>query len=159
MNSFFIIIIIVCAKYLFFVSVIIASLYFLASTKSNKKKMFYIGLISGIISLVLLKISAMIFNDPRPFVVDHIVPLIPHAADNGFPSDHTLLTMWLAVVLFLFDKRLGMLLVLISLIVGITRVLTLIHHPIDILGSIGIAIVSVVVTKVIFNKAHKTVHR
>ncbi len=151
MNSFFTIIIIVCAKYLFFVSVIVACFYFLTSTKSNKKKMLSIGLISGLISYILLKISALIFSSPRPFVVDHIVPLIPHAADNGFPSDHTLLTMWLAGVLFLFNRRLGIILAVISLIVGITRVLALVHHPVDIVGSVGIAVVSVMVTKLIFD--------
>ena len=32
--------------------------------------------------------------DPRPFVVDGRAPLVPHADDNGFPSDHTTVAGW-----------------------------------------------------------------
>ncbi len=146
--------IIFAAKYLFLVSIVIIGIFFLSLPKADKKKMFLLGLVSGVISLVLLKISAMIVQDPRPFVVNHVIPLIPHAADNGFPSDHTLITMWLATVVFLFNKRLGIVLMIISLIVGIARVLALVHHPVDIVGSVGIAIISIMITKTVSSSLH-----
>ncbi len=144
--------IIFAAKYLFLVSFVVTGLFFFTLEKSDKKKMFFLGLVSGVISFVLLKISAMVIQDPRPFVVNHMIPLIPHAADNGFPSDHALLTMWLATVVFSFNKRLGIILAIVSLMVGVSRVLALVHHPIDIVGSIAIAVVSVVVPNVVITK-------
>lgn len=94
--------------------------------------MLFVGVLSGVISLILLKISSVFINDPRPFVINHVMPLIPHAPDNGFPSDHTLITMWLALMVFLNNRRVGIALIVISLLVGISRVMALIHHPIDI---------------------------
>ncbi len=146
--------IIFAATYLFLTSIVITSIFFLTLPKTDRKKMFLLGLLSGVISLVLLKISAMVVQDPRPFVVNHVIPLIPHAADNGFPSDHTLITMWLATVVFLVNKRLGIVLTIISLIVGIARVLALVHHPVDIVGSIFIAIISVAITKYVISYLH-----
>ncbi len=117
--------------------------------------MLFVGILSGVISLILLKISSVFINDPRPFVINHVIPLIPHAPDNGFPSDHTLITMWLALVVFLNNRRIGIALIVISLVVGISRVMALIHHPIDIIGSIVIATVSVWASNIAITKLVK----
>lgn len=136
-------IIIFLAKYLFLASLIIGGIFFFKLQSSKKIKFFIICIISGLFSLAILKISSIFIIDPRPFVVNHVMPLIPHTPDNGFPSDHTLLTMWLAFIVFLYNKRTGFILILISLLVGVSRVMALIHHPIDILGGIIIAVTSV----------------
>jgi undecaprenyl-diphosphatase len=144
--------IVILAKYLFLVSFAIVGIVFFTLSKKDKKKMFFLSLFSGIISVILLKISAMLVNDPRPFVVNHVIPLIPHVADNGFPSDHTLLTMWLALVVYFYNKKLGIVLIIVSITVGISRVLALVHHPIDIIGSMIIAIISVFISSLIVKK-------
>jgi undecaprenyl-diphosphatase len=79
----------------------------------------------------------------RPFVVAHTLPLIPHGVDNGFPSDHTVLCMTMAGVVALQHKWFGSVLIVLALLVGASRVLAGLHHPMDILGGIGIAFVSV----------------
>ena len=40
-----------------------------------------------------------VIHDPRPYLVEHLQPLIPLAHDNGFPSDHSLLAWVLALSL------------------------------------------------------------
>ena len=132
--------IILSAKYLFIVSILIALLYFLKTDKKNKKSLFFLALLSFPFSFIIAKILALFINDPRPFVVEHIRPLISHIADNGFPSDHTLLTMTIASVIFVFNKKLGIVLFMIALFVGIARILAQIHHPLDIIGATLIAI-------------------
>jgi undecaprenyl-diphosphatase len=74
--------------------------------------------------------------------VGNFIPLIPHAPDNGFPSDHTLFGTALAVIIFPFHKRLGTVLFILALLVGIARVYLGINHAIDILGS---AVISVLI--------------
>jgi undecaprenyl-diphosphatase len=144
--------IILTAKYLFLISFVIAGIFFMKETGEIRKKMTIIGILSGAISLLLLKVTSLVINDPRPFVVNHISPLIPHIADNGFPSDHTLLTMWIALVVFIFNRRIGFILMAISVIVGVSRIFALIHHPIDIIGSIVIAAIAVYLSNVVYNK-------
>ena len=134
------ILIILVAKYFFVVSILIAILSFFLADRKRKKDLFILALFTLPVALLIAKISGHFINDPRPFVVDHIKPLIAHAADNGFPSDHTLLTMTLAAIVFAYNKKFGIILFIIALLVGTARVLAHIHHPLDIFGATVIAI-------------------
>ena len=44
--------------------------------------------VSGVLTIALVELGARLYAHPRPFVVFHAVPLVAHAADNAFPSDH-----------------------------------------------------------------------
>jgi len=82
-------------------------------------------------------------------VSHHLLPLIPHAADNGFPSDHALLAAFLAFTMFLYSRRASLLLLIIAVLIGWARVATHIHSPIDIVGSFVIAGLSVIIVHLI----------
>ena len=136
-------IIILCAKYLLIVSFILAVICWYQQKGSSRKDFLILAITSGVLAIVLSRLAGHIIYDTRPFVVGHFTPLIPHASDNGFPSDHTLLTSWLAFSVLMYSKRLGGLLLLIALIVGSARVAAGVHHPLDILGSFVISAVAV----------------
>ncbi len=125
------------AKYLFLLSIGLALIMFV--TSQHKKDLLKLSLLTFPLSFILAKLASLIFYNPRPFVVENIQPLIPHGANNGFPSGHTLLAMTIAAVIFNFNKRLGLILMIVGLIVGISRVLVKVHHPVDILASTVIA--------------------
>ncbi len=144
--------IIFAAKYLFVVSILLTGLFFLTLPTAIKKKFALLTLSSSVLAFALAKLFGAIFNDPRPFVSNHIRPLVAHAADNGFPSDHTLLTMTIASVVFFYNRKLGIVLGIISLIVGLSRVLAGVHHPIDIIGAMAIATTSVTGIQIIKKK-------
>ena len=134
--------IIFSAKYLYLVAIALFIGYgFMAK---DKKKFLTLSFFTFLLAYLLSALANDLYNNPRPFVVSGIAPLIAHGADNGFPSDHTLLTGALAAVVTVFSPYLGAVLWLLALIVGIARVLAGVHHSIDIVGSIIIAIVSVV---------------
>ncbi len=75
----------------------------------------------------------------------HLTPLFPHAPDNGFPSDHALLTSFLAFSLWRWSRPFAAVLFANAILVGGARVLAHVHHVIDILGSYGFALVAVLV--------------
>lgn len=54
--------------------------------------------------------------------------MLYHVADNGFPFDHTWLTMVIASVVFVYNRKFGILFAVISFIVGFSRVLAGIHQ-------------------------------
>ncbi len=144
--------IIFAAKYLFLVSILLAGWFFFTLNNILKKKFFTLTLASSVLAFGIAKLLGAIFNNPRPFVLDHVKPLITHAADNGFPSDHTLLAMTIASVVFVYNRKLGIVLAVISFAVGYSRVLAGVHHFIDIVGAIGIAIVTVLAIKSLIRK-------
>ena len=135
--------IIFTAKYLYLIIVLIALIVFAFLPKEQKVKFLKIIIVAIPLSLILTWIGAHLIFDPRPFVVENIKPLIPHSADNGFPSDHTLVSMMAALAVLIFNKKAGAFLASLAILVGISRVLALVHHPLDIIGSIIIAIISI----------------
>ncbi len=111
---------------------------------SRERVRFTILLVISLpLALVLAKIAGHLYFNPRPFVVGNFTPLVQHGADNGFPSDHTLLASALAAAVTVIRPRLGAILWLLALVVGMCRVLAGVHHVIDIIGAIVVAAVAV----------------
>jgi len=133
--------IIISAKYLLLVPVVVAVIFFFKKSRSEKKKILILAAIVFPLSYILAKILAHFYYDPRPFVFGRFAPLIPHAADNGFPSDHTLLAVAIAVVIFHFSRRSGLFLFLVAILIGAARVFAGVHHFTDIAGSLAIVLV------------------
>jgi len=129
------------AKYLFVLIVLVALVYFFTLSKDKKREFILFVLIALPAIYIVAKISSLFFYDPRPFVSNGIVPLLPHAADNGFPSDHALLSATTAIIVFFYNKKVGAVLLVVALTVGVSRVLAGVHHPIDIIASFLIAII------------------
>jgi undecaprenyl-diphosphatase len=102
--------------------------------------------VTAVLALVLVAVAiqglAALWVDPRPFVVDHTTPLIAHGADNGFPSDHTALATVVAAVVFAWQRRAGVALLAVAVIVGASRVAAHVHHVPDILGGLAAGIVA-----------------
>ena len=133
-------IIILGAKYLIILPILVVLVWFVRLPKHEKKQAFFFGLITLPLAYILAKIAGHFYFDARPFIVGNFTPLISHAADNGFPSDHTLLAGALAATTMCFKNRcLSTTLWIIAILIGIARVYAGIHHPIDIIGSLVIA--------------------
>lgn len=140
------------AKYLIALSVVVAlyALYRVPSQERLRRTMLVIASLA--ITYGLGKLASHFYFDPRPFALTGQVPLIPHAADNGFPSDHTLLAAGLAAAALFFDRRAAIWLWIIAIVIGGARVFALVHHPIDILGSILCALIAAVTVETLARK-------
>lgn len=130
---------ILVAKYFIILSGV-GFLYVLYKIPRNEKINFVaLAILGGILSLVLAKLASHFINDPRPFVQGHFTPWISHAADNGFPSDHTLLAAFLAWLCLAKSRKIGGTLLVVALLIGLARMAAGVHHSWDILGSFVIA--------------------
>lgn len=127
-------------KYLIFIIGLIAIIATLFSEKTVRNNIIILAIISFLLALAIAFVSGSLYYDPRPFVIDHFIPLIPHSPDNGFPSDHTLFGMVAAATVFIYHRKTGILLGILTILVGIARVIAGIHHPIDIIGGVLIAV-------------------
>jgi undecaprenyl-diphosphatase len=135
------IIMIFIAEYFYLLVVLIALIFFLKQSRVMEKSMVVSGLVIGGVSYVISRIAGYLYYDPRPFVVGHFAPLIAHAADNGFPSDHVLLTGAIAATIWFYHKKLSSGLWVLVVLTGIARVYVGVHHVEDIVGSIVIVLV------------------
>lgn len=130
------------AQYLLIPILLFGGIFFLLLNEHSKISFLNLAVLTFPLAFLLTKALAYLIYTTRPFVSEHIQPLINHVADNGFPSDHTVLTMTVAAVVFVFNRKAGFMLALLSLSIGLARMLAKIHQPLDILGSIFIAILS-----------------
>jgi undecaprenyl-diphosphatase len=144
--------IIFCAKYLFLSSLLVSGWFFLNQSKETKKVLAKFYLFTLPLTYGLGLTARSLWFNARPFVEKNIEPLIKHSADNGFPSDHTLLLAALAAGMFYFDKKIALVLWIITLIVGISRILAQVHHFADIFGSILIALISALIVYFVLEK-------
>ena len=149
-NAFFVF----AARYLYVAPVIVLGLYLLMRRWPEQKRMAVFGVPAALLAYLLGLLGNQLYIDPRPFVVGHFTPLIAHAPDNGFPSDHTLLVSAIAAVGTFWSIRLGLVLWVIALIVAVARVYVGLHHPIDVLGSIAMALVAVPAWYAVLAKLH-----
>src|SRR6266481_9690148 len=135
------------ANYLWYVIIGIAVVYFLIQSRPEQKRLLIVAaLVLPLVYLVSL-LGGTLYYDARPFVVEHFNPLIPHKPSNGFPSDHVLWSAATAAIIFPSNKYLGLILWLLTVLVGASRVYVGVHHPIDIVSSIAMA---VVVTSIVY---------
>ncbi len=135
------------AKYLFIAIIIIAFIYFLRQANSVRKKMLLLAAFACPLILIIARLIGIFYYDPRPFVVGHFPPMIPHDPDNGFPSDHALLCAAISSWAFPFSKKLSSAAWVLTFLVGFSRVYVGVHHPIDIAGSV---IISIATTAVVY---------
>ena len=141
--------IILAASYLYLVAIAYAAVVVLKSTPSTRMRIAKFSLLALPLGYLLTKLAGVLWYDPRPFVTNHVLPLIAHVPDNGFPSDHTVLTMTIACIIVLYSRRSGYVLFSLALLVGIARILAGLHHPIDVIGSIGIAVIATIISVII----------
>ncbi len=130
------------AQYLYFLVLLIAAIFFIVQPLAIKKSMVICGAIVAPLSYAISRISSLLYYDPRPFVVGHFTPLIAHATDNGFPSDHVLLTGAVAMIVWFYNKKWSGGLWVLALLIGWARVYVGVHHVTDIAGSITIVLIA-----------------
>lgn len=134
-------VLIFAAKYLYLIIILIFIGFFFTLERKLKLKMIVLSLFALPLTLIASRLASMIYNNPRPFEIKDITPKIEHAAGNGFPSDHTLLCVSLSLIIWHFNKKLGALMFILTLCVGLSRVWAEVHHLVDIIGAIAISLV------------------
>lgn len=89
---------------------------------------------SGIMAWVLAYILKILIHTPRPFdILPNVNSLFPETG-YAFPSGHATFFMALAFAIFFYHKKVGYVFIFLALLIGIARIVSGVHFPIDILG-------------------------
>lgn len=123
---------IIIAKYLLFIFILWLVYLWFKGGKEYKNIALYSGY-SAILGLLLNFLIVSSYYHPRPFMVHLGKLLIQHPPETSFPSDHTTFTLSIAFMLVYFRE---------TRIEGLSRVFCGLHFPMDIIGSLGVALIS-----------------
>jgi undecaprenyl-diphosphatase len=78
-------------------------------------------------------------HESRPFAaMPHVLLLVSHSADPGFPSDHATMAGAVAVALWFVERRLAALATLAALLLAFSRVYVGVHYPGDVLAGLAL---------------------
>ncbi len=97
------------------------------------------------VSAVLTLLLGQLIQDPRPYLAEHYAALAHTSADNGFPSDHTLVAALIAGLALWLDRRWALALAAGALLVLLGRLAIGAHHTLDVAGSVLIALLSLLI--------------
>lgn len=131
------------AKYLGYVMIIIAVFIFLKEKKWRQKIYFFcLSVLSVILSRgVITEAIRFFYHRQRPFLELQINPLINHDLTGSFPSGHATAYFALAFAIFYFlrqseenpNPKLGWWCLGMALLMGIGRIFTGVHWPLDVI--------------------------
>lgn len=100
----------------------------------QKWKEILLVFFSSALAWFLAYILKLIFHTERPFVLFPQVSALFNEIGFAFPSGHATFFMALAFALFFNHKKIGYIFIFFALIIGIARIISGVHFPVDILG-------------------------
>lgn len=127
-------------------------LIFLAVSFKKYWRMALEAMVSaGLARFVLAEIIRLLWFRPRPFVALNFSPLINKSAEEAsFPSGHASFYFALSTIIYLYNKKAGILFYIASFLIVVSRVFVGIHWPSDILAGALLGILTAWVLNKIF---------
>lgn len=109
--------------------------------KNSKRSQVYARVVmAGLTSLLVAKIVASFYQPDaaRPFVELGVAAKAAYLDNAGFPSDHVLFTMAIALAVWFETKKknVAILLFVLVALVAMGRIFALVHTPLDVLGGL-----------------------
>lgn len=117
------------------------------------RKMFNFSILflSGFISWLVAGFIKNTLRIKRPFLTENISPLFKESGFS-FPSEHTAVFMGITIAMFLINKWVGFLFLIITFLIGISRMIIGVHYPSDIIGGMFVGMVIGLIFNEIFKK-------
>jgi undecaprenyl-diphosphatase len=131
-------VVVLAAQDLLYVLAAVAVVVWLLLDRPGKVRLTVEALLGLALVGVGIVVAAHLHTDPRPFVTDGSVPLFPHPADNGFPSDHSAAAGLLAALVARHRRVVGALVAAGAVVVAWARVAAHVHHLQDVAAGLGI---------------------
>lgn len=129
----------------------------------NYRKIAFSTVVLTIINLSINIIIRAIFHVDRPFINNKVNLLVPHDKASSLPSNHATGTMSIALGIEKYSKLLKRLMIILSIIVGFSRVYVGDHYPLDVVYSyvITFIIISIYNLKIsnIVNKIYEIIEK
>lgn len=133
------------ATYLIWIMVAgFAAVWVFAEDRRGKISLGLSAVVGLVLTLIFIKVAGSLYDDPRPFVTAHLPNLLHHAADNGFPSDHSAAAGLIATVIAIRHRWYGLLLAIAGVVVAWSRVAANAHHVVDVVSGLALGVVAAV---------------
>jgi undecaprenyl-diphosphatase len=139
------------AKYLAYLLGLSIFLFLLVSFKKYWS-MIVKALMAGILARFgIVELIRYFFPRPRPFLEENVNLLVDKINQPAFPSGHAAFFFALSFIVFLYNKKAGLLFFIASILICLGRVIVGVHWPSDILVGAMVGLFSGWLVYKIFN--------
>ena len=129
---------------------------FLIKDFKKHGKLFLQIIASSVLSrLIVAEIVKYIVRRPRPFEGYDVNLIIAPQGDFSFPSGHASLYFAISTAIFFHNKKAGIICLVVSSLMGISRIFCGVHWPSDILAGATIGILSAWLVQIILKRISK----
>lgn len=92
------------------------------------------AVIALFIANIILKLCNLIYFRPRPFVGHEVNLLFYRPTDSSFPSNPATVGFSITTAVWLYNRRLGALLLMLATLFGLSRIYCGVHYPSDVIA-------------------------
>lgn len=137
-HPFLDVIVIFFAEYAIYILFIGAALWTIAGVRAKQYEPIVAFFAALAVSFIVLQLLGLLSDLPRPFADHSLTVLLPGAGGEAFPSDHTAASAAIAFafLFFLRNKKVGSLLVGLACMIGLARIISGVHYPLDVAGGL-----------------------
>ncbi|MDO8486382.1 MAG: phosphatase PAP2 family protein [Candidatus Staskawiczbacteria bacterium] len=143
----------VIARYSEYILIVVLIL-FLAVNFERYWRMILEVIIAAILTrFVFVKIINELWFKSRPFVSNNVNLLVDYnAKEASFPSGHASFYFALSTIVYSYNKKIGIIFYIVSLMIVLDRIFVGIHWPSDILAGAVVGVLVGLVLNIIFKK-------
>lgn len=138
----------VSASKVLFAGLLVAALLVGGAGQRRRRRAGFVAVVATPVALAVAQVVSRLVDRPRPFV-EHPVAVALFSrgsADAGFPSDHATASFAIATALVLYDRRWGIVALVLATLLSVGRVALGLHYPTDVLAGAALgAVVALVV--------------
>lgn len=111
-----------------------------ATNRQTKLRVYPYVIMAGLTSLLVGKLLSLVYQPAteRPFIEQGLKAGAAYIDNPGFPSDHVLLATIIALTVAVLVRKKWLTITMAALVVliGLGRILALVHNPVDVIGGI-----------------------
>jgi undecaprenyl-diphosphatase len=135
------------AEVLFLGMLILAFVLARGRARTATRRAVVAGGLSAGVALAIAQVVAQVVDRPRPFVAlaGSVHLFSHHAADPGFPSDHTTAAFAIGAALLLRNRAWGTVVLVFATLLALARVGMGVHYPSDVLAGAALGTLVAVV--------------
>lgn len=149
---------ILITRYLQFLIPVYLIALWLGNTNKSRQTVITIAL-ALLIAVTLSYLIGLVWFRPRPFMVGLGHALVAHRPNSSFPSNHGIVFVCCAAVLFMVGRRAAAWVAVgCGIIIAWSRIYIGVHYPLDMVGSVIVAVVSARISLLCVNRGCEMLH-
>ncbi|PIR70633.1 MAG: hypothetical protein COU46_00455 [Candidatus Niyogibacteria bacterium CG10_big_fil_rev_8_21_14_0_10_42_19] len=122
--------------------------------RKENAELFIFALASAFVSrFVVAQFIRFLYDRPRPFeVLESARQIVEHSMGHAFPSGHASFTFGLAIAVYFYRPKIGVIFIAAAFLVSISRVVAGIHWPLDIISGALVGVLTAFILRALKRK-------